>query len=483
MKPKELSEKTGLKERTIRFYEEAGLLAPEKQWRSGRYYREYSQKDVRRLETISTLRRAGFTLEEIQALLTGETSVEALFPVYLQRIGQQEDGARRLRETAERICPTGMNPETLAEGLRRSAKYLELPPADLEPHFGRLDPETPEEKQQAIAAYQARQHRRRPKPQTAALVLLSVLCLILGAGIVGLFLHFRPQNTEPAPSGSTEGWLYYTEFDNGQYTLLRYQEQTGVTEPVYSSQERLASVTTPEKVYVSEGSRVYSMNADGSGRYLLAKNAGATGGGRLSEGSGRMAIYDGMLYLVDTTADLLYGGSALARIPLSGGEPELLDIYTGPDFCIYDGKLYADYFGDVTVLNLDNGEILEEDCGGYTGECAMGDGYIFQIHADQVYAGKHDFTWVRLEENGCVTASRLTQLPDRAVSFYAHGSRLYYTVAGVDVPDALYCFDAETGETVFITEVQEYCVSLDVFFGEQGFLVPRAVGEIYFPYA
>ena len=52
MKPKELSDLTGLKERTIRFYVEQGLLAPTIEQRNGRKYREYSESDVETLKII-----------------------------------------------------------------------------------------------------------------------------------------------------------------------------------------------------------------------------------------------------------------------------------------------------------------------------------------------------------------------------------------------------------------------------------------------
>ena len=46
MKLKEVCEATGLTRKTIRLYEEKGLLVPQKEARNGREYREYSQEDV-----------------------------------------------------------------------------------------------------------------------------------------------------------------------------------------------------------------------------------------------------------------------------------------------------------------------------------------------------------------------------------------------------------------------------------------------------
>ena len=66
MKIKELSEITGLTKRTIRFYEDAGLIHPEKSNRNGRDFREYSQQDAELLREVIVLRKARFTIDEIR---------------------------------------------------------------------------------------------------------------------------------------------------------------------------------------------------------------------------------------------------------------------------------------------------------------------------------------------------------------------------------------------------------------------------------
>jgi DNA-binding transcriptional MerR regulator len=472
MKPKELSEKTGLKERTIRFYEDQGLLSPQKTRQNGRSFRDYSQEDADRLTTIATLRRAGFTLEEIRTMLSQPEAVETIYPSYLQRVEQEAATARRLLEVSKQVRPNGLDAYGLARRLERSAKYLDLPPADLEPHFGRLDPETPEEKAQAIEAYRSR--KPGPKPQTVALAILGILCLCLLLTCAGMYRSYHPAVSQPERAGSTEGWLYYVTQENGEFHLWRYGENSGENQEIYTSQERLSALAYGEKVYVSDGTTLYSMNADGSSVYRMAKKFSATVGGRL-------AVYDGALYGVDTTVDFVAGGSALARIPLSGGKVEDLDIATGEDFAICDGVLYADFYGDITLLDLDSGQATELTQETYTGDCCMGDNYIFQAQGDQTGPKHYTLVWHKLQ-NGSITASESMTLPERTTSLYAHDSRLYYVVAGVEEPDCLWVYDAATGETSIITELTEYTTSLDVFFGENGMYVPNAVGESYIPY-
>lgn len=63
----ELSRKTGVSSKTIRYYEEIGLL-PEPQ-RAENSYRVYSQDDVERLQFIRRARALDFALDEIAEIL------------------------------------------------------------------------------------------------------------------------------------------------------------------------------------------------------------------------------------------------------------------------------------------------------------------------------------------------------------------------------------------------------------------------------
>jgi DNA-binding transcriptional MerR regulator len=63
----EVARRLALNPKTIRYYEQVGLIAePE---RSGAGYRLYRHSDEERLRFIATARRAGFTLGEIKEML------------------------------------------------------------------------------------------------------------------------------------------------------------------------------------------------------------------------------------------------------------------------------------------------------------------------------------------------------------------------------------------------------------------------------
>ncbi|MGY1770025.1 MerR family transcriptional regulator [Blastococcus sp. SYSU D00813] len=64
----QVAERTGLSLRTIRFYEESGLVVPTARSEGG--FRLYSEDDVGRLEVVKRMKPLGFTLDEMRELLT-----------------------------------------------------------------------------------------------------------------------------------------------------------------------------------------------------------------------------------------------------------------------------------------------------------------------------------------------------------------------------------------------------------------------------
>ncbi len=67
----QVSARTGLTKRTLRYYEEVGLLPP--MGRTEGNYRRYSEEDIQRLERIKKLRDLlGFSLADIRELLNAE---------------------------------------------------------------------------------------------------------------------------------------------------------------------------------------------------------------------------------------------------------------------------------------------------------------------------------------------------------------------------------------------------------------------------
>lgn len=67
MKIGELAQRTGFSAKTIRYYEQVGLLAAPERSDSG--YRLYGPEDVERLEFVEKAKRLGFSLDDIRDVL------------------------------------------------------------------------------------------------------------------------------------------------------------------------------------------------------------------------------------------------------------------------------------------------------------------------------------------------------------------------------------------------------------------------------
>jgi len=140
MKLKEVCTETGLSRKTIRLYEEKGLLVPRKEYRNGREYREYSPEDVRKLKVIALLRRAWFTMEEIRQMQEDPDSIQDIFPQYRRWLRQQKQDLDTLIAVAETIDVSQVEDiDQLTEEMSAAAEKLPLPQWDIQPRFKFLD--------------------------------------------------------------------------------------------------------------------------------------------------------------------------------------------------------------------------------------------------------------------------------------------------------------------------------------------------------
>ncbi len=89
MQIRELSKQAGVPAKTIRYYENIGLLPPANRKPNG--YREYEEVDVERLKLVAGARRLDFSLEEIREILDLRDRGIAPCVVLLDLLYQQAD--------------------------------------------------------------------------------------------------------------------------------------------------------------------------------------------------------------------------------------------------------------------------------------------------------------------------------------------------------------------------------------------------------
>lgn len=70
----QLAERVGLSLRTVRYYEETGLLEPARRTDGG--FRLYTDEHVARLELIKRMKPLGFTLEQMRELLDARDTLQ-----------------------------------------------------------------------------------------------------------------------------------------------------------------------------------------------------------------------------------------------------------------------------------------------------------------------------------------------------------------------------------------------------------------------
>ena len=106
----EVAEQVGLSLRTVRYYEEIGLVIPS--GRSPGGFRQYDESDVRRLMIARDLKPLGFSLDEIREIVSvvmdhGTDGIDrGTLHEYVERARAEHVRAQRSLQAAERIIQT-----------------------------------------------------------------------------------------------------------------------------------------------------------------------------------------------------------------------------------------------------------------------------------------------------------------------------------------------------------------------------------------
>jgi DNA-binding transcriptional MerR regulator len=107
----ELATMSGATERSLRHYEDLGLLSPA---RGGNGYRRYGEKDVERLQQVLLYRACGMGLSEIRALLESpDYSAEEALEQHLKTLRTRQRELETLVETVEKTIATMKGQETM----------------------------------------------------------------------------------------------------------------------------------------------------------------------------------------------------------------------------------------------------------------------------------------------------------------------------------------------------------------------------------
>jgi len=98
---------SGLPAKTIRYYEDIGLVAPQ---RASNGYRDFSDTDLHKLAFVQRARSLGFSIEECRALLSlyddrdrASSDVKDLAKAHLVQIEQKIEGLQTMQKTLSNL--------------------------------------------------------------------------------------------------------------------------------------------------------------------------------------------------------------------------------------------------------------------------------------------------------------------------------------------------------------------------------------------
>lgn len=103
----EVSDSSGLRSKTIRYYEDIGLVRPA---RGENGYRDFSERDAHKLAFLARARSLGFSIEECRALLSpyddrdrASADVKQLATEHLTRIARKIEELEAMRGTVQTL--------------------------------------------------------------------------------------------------------------------------------------------------------------------------------------------------------------------------------------------------------------------------------------------------------------------------------------------------------------------------------------------
>lgn len=112
MKIKAVEELLGLSRANIRFYEDKGLLSPD---RSENRYREYDDTDIERLKKIIILRKMGVSIDAIGELFEGKAELSAVLQKQSNELKAEIDRLSGALALCDSLAESGVSIDTLDE--------------------------------------------------------------------------------------------------------------------------------------------------------------------------------------------------------------------------------------------------------------------------------------------------------------------------------------------------------------------------------
>ncbi len=110
MKIKQVEELVGITSKNIRFYENQGLLTPE---RAENGYREYHEQNIATLKKIKLLRKLGISVEQIKAVLNETLPLEECLEKHINILEKERENLNNMQKLSSAILQKSDTVNTL----------------------------------------------------------------------------------------------------------------------------------------------------------------------------------------------------------------------------------------------------------------------------------------------------------------------------------------------------------------------------------
>lgn len=132
MRMKDIIGRTGLTDRAVRLYIEEGLLSPSAESDyTGRRSFDFSEEDVRQLETIAILRRAGFSIADIREMQTSPDCCPTLLDAHRQALTEEIGQKQEILDILSAIpVDTVLTADKIADCIRTPTSSQIIPKED-----------------------------------------------------------------------------------------------------------------------------------------------------------------------------------------------------------------------------------------------------------------------------------------------------------------------------------------------------------------
>ena len=133
MKIKDVLEQTDLTDRAVRLYMENGLISPAcSENYAGRKNIEFSQNDVEALKNVATLRKAGFSINEIKLLKQGSVPCRKTVEEFIGKTTAKIESDKAVVEKLEAVASEeNLTIDLICESLNSATVEKEIPESDI----------------------------------------------------------------------------------------------------------------------------------------------------------------------------------------------------------------------------------------------------------------------------------------------------------------------------------------------------------------